>query len=155
MLDGLNSEKYVAVLQQLLDGLKLEENDNHEVQDIEESKRKYREAHLDVYEPFMQKQGYMLENYIVNYVFKNLFPYDYNTLFESYMMLVVHFSLIKLHIIGMAAKHQILTKEMVIECVQQLAKVIEHNPSYLQGVREGMELSGYTTMGHMFVLINN
>ena len=42
---------------------------------------------------------------------------------------------------------------MVIECVQQLAKVIEHNPSYLQGVREGMEISSYSTMGHMFVMI--
>ncbi len=42
---------------------------------------------------------------------------------------------------------------MSIECVQQLAKIVEHNPSYLQGVHEGMESLGYTTMGHMFIMI--
>ncbi|MFJ8517774.1 hypothetical protein [Lysinibacillus xylanilyticus] len=52
------------------------------------------------------------------------------------------------------AKQQQLTQEMFIECVQQLAKVIEHNPSYLVDVREGMVNLGYTTMGHMFVMIS-
>lgn len=155
MSDGVTSSKYVAILQQLLEGLALEEDDNKEVQDMEKSIAKYQEAHMNYYVPLMQKQGYMLENYIVNYVFKNLFPYDYDDLFESYMMLVIHFTIIKLHMIGMAAKQQRLTQEMVIECVQQIGKVIEHNPAYLQGVREGMEASSYRTMGHMFVMISN
>ncbi|MFJ3388332.1 flagellin lysine-N-methylase [Lysinibacillus sp. NPDC086135] len=152
---GVSSEKYLAILHQLLDGLLLEENENKEVQDMDRSIAKYQQSYLELYEPFMKKQGYMLENYVVNYIFKNLFPYDYNTMFESYMMLVIHFTLIKLHMIGMASKQQKLTQDMVIECIQQLAKVIEHNSSYLQGVREGMEDSGYTTMGHMFVMISN
>ncbi|MGE7927657.1 hypothetical protein [Lysinibacillus xylanilyticus] len=80
----------------------------------------------------------MFENYILNYVFKNQFLYDFQTLFRSHMMLVVNFMLIKLHLIGMAAKQQQLTQEMFIECVQQLAKMIEHNPSYLIDVREGI-----------------
>ncbi|UED80931.1 flagellin lysine-N-methylase [Lysinibacillus sp. CD3-6] len=149
-----SSEKYLTILYQLIEGLLLEEDENKEVQDMDQSIAKYNQSYLELYEPFMKKQGYMLENYIVNYVFKNLFPFDYNTMFESYMMLVIHFTLIKLHMIGMAAKQQKLTQEMVIECIQQLAKEIEHNSTYLQGVRKGMEDSGYTTMGHMFVMIS-
>ncbi len=151
---GIASEKYITVLQQLIEGLALEENDEKEVQDIENTITKYRESYTHIYEPFISNHEYMFENYIVNYVFKNLFPYDYQTLFESYMMLVVNFTLIKLHLIGMAAKQQQLTQEMFIECVQQLAKVIEHTPSYLQDVKEGMVELGYTTMGHMFVMIS-
>ena len=151
----MTSEKYVTILQQLLEGLALEEDEENNVADMEITIANYRESYTNIYEPFMKENEYTLENYIVNYVFKNLFPNDYNTLFESYMMLVVHFTLIKLHLIGIAAKQQKLTQEMLIECVQQLAKIIEHNPSYLQGVREGMVTAGYTTMGHMFVMISN
>ncbi|MGR7908456.1 flagellin lysine-N-methylase [Lysinibacillus capsici] len=150
-----SSDKYLAILYQLLDGLLLDEDDNKEVQDINQSIAKYNQSYLEFYEPFMKKQGYILENYVVNYIFKNLFPFDYNTMFESYMMLIIHFTLIKLHMIGMAAKQQKLTQDMVIECIQQLVKTIEHHSSYLQGVRKGMEDSGYNTMGHMFVMINN
>lgn len=152
---GVSSEKYLSILSQLLEGLLLDEDDNQEVQDMDKSIAKYNQSYLDYYEPFMEKQGYILENYIVNYIFKNLFPFNYNSMFESYMMLVIHFTLIKLHMIGMASNQQNLTQEMVIECIQQLAKAIEHNSSYLQGVRKGMEASGYTTMGHMFVMISN
>lgn len=155
MSGGGASEKYLAILHQLLEGLNLEEDDKQQLQDIENSISKYQEAYDNLYEPFMQKHGYMLENYVVNYIFKSLFPCDYKTLFESYMMLVIHFALIKLHLIGMSVKQQRLTTEMVIECVQQLAKMIEHNSSYLQGVRKGMENSGYNTMGHMFVMIKS
>lgn len=156
MSDVSASKKYLNILQQLLEGLGLEEDEDTKAQNrIEESISKYQTAYTNFYEPFMRKQEYMLENYIVNYVFKNLFPNDYNTLFESYIMLIIHFALIKLHLIGMSAKQQQLTQKMVIECVQQFAKVIEHNPLYLKGVREGIEQSGFNSMGHMFVMIKN
>ncbi|WP_107840320.1 flagellin lysine-N-methylase [Metasolibacillus meyeri] len=155
MSGGGVTEKYLKIFNQILEGLNLEEDEKRKVQDIEKSMLKYQEAYSNFYEPFIQKQEYMLENYIVNYIFKNLFPCDYSTFFESYRMLIVHFTLIKLHVIGISAKQQRLTEEMVIECIQQLVKVIEHHSAYLQGVREGMENSGYTTMGHMFVMIKN
>ncbi|WP_285397580.1 flagellin lysine-N-methylase [Lysinibacillus sp. fls2-241-R2A-57] len=156
MSDGSASKKYLTILQQLLEGLGLEEDkDNEGCGNMEEAISKYLTAYTNFYESFMQKQEYMIENYIVNYVFKNLFPYDYNTLFESYIMLVIHFALIKLHLIGMSAKQQQLTQEMVVECVQQFAKVIEHNPHYLKGVREGIDQSGFNSMGHMFVMIKS
>jgi len=147
------SEKYVAILQQLIEGLAFEEDEENEVVDIDTTIANYRDSYNNIYEPFMKEHEYMLENYLVNYVFKNLFPYDYQSLFESYMMLVVNFTLIKLHLVGIASKQKQLTQEMFIECVQQLAKVIEHNISYLKGVREGMENLGYTSMGHMFMMI--
>lgn len=151
--DGASGEKYQAILKQLLEGLALDE-DQGEI-DINVTLSKYKDTIVEYYEPFMIENDFMLENYIVNYVFKNLVPYDYNSLFESYMMLIIHFNLIKLHLVGMAANQQQLNQSMVVECVQQLAKTMEHNPVYLQGVRQGMEESGYISMAHMFVLIKS
>ncbi|WP_053585382.1 flagellin lysine-N-methylase [Lysinibacillus contaminans] len=115
--DGITSKKYGVILNQLVEGLELDED--KEEFEIEKTILKYRDSFESFYEPFIKKQQYMLENYIFNYVFKNLFPNDYNSLFESYMMLIIHFNLIKLHLIGMAAKQKHLNEEMVIECVQQ------------------------------------
>lgn len=151
--DGTSSEKYFAILNQLLDGLDLGEDKGDF--NIELTLSKYKNTLEKYYEPFMQKNEYIFENYIVNYVFKNLVPYDYNSLFESYTMLIVHYNLIKVHLVGMAANQKQLTEKMVVECVQQLAKTIEHNLSYLSNVREGMEESGYTTMAHMFILVKS
>ena len=138
----------------MLGGLALEDNDKN-MQDIENTILNYQKSYTDFYEPFMKKEEYMLKNYVVNYVFKNLFLYEYLTLFKSYMMLVIYFNLIKLYLIDIAAKEQKLTNEMVIECITQFAKVNKYNPDYLQCVREGMGILGYTTMGHMFVMISN
>lgn len=153
LTDGSLSEKYIAILKQILDGLNLDE-DKGEF-DIEVTLLNYKNSLEKHYEPFIRKNEFMLENYIVNYVFKNLVPYDYNSLFESYMMLVIHFNLIKVHLVGMAAHQHQLNPNMVVECVQQIAKTIEHHLTYLPSVRDGMEKSGYTTMAHMFVLIKS
>ena len=55
------------------------------------------------------------------------------------MVLVINVSLIKIHLIGMAAKQNQLTTDMFIECIQQLSKTIEHNSVYLSGVCDGMK----------------
>lgn len=151
----VTSPKYVDIITDVLEGLELEDKEIEENIDIEQTKAKYEEAYLQYYEPFFKNKEYILENYIVNYIFKNLFPYDYKTYFESYMMLVTHFTLIKLHIIGVAAKRKEVTEGGVLECIQQLAKVIEHDPLFLQGVRDEMERLELNTMGHMFVMIQS
>jgi len=150
--------KYTDILKQMVDGLGLEDlsqEQDKKQYNMQKVASNYYKALTNIYRPFIEKNEYMLENYAVNYIFKNLFPYEYDTLFESYAMLVVHFALIKLHLLGMSASQQQLTQEMVVECVQQLSKTIEHNPVYLKGVRDGMNRSGFNTMGHMFVMINS
>ncbi|WP_274309210.1 hypothetical protein [Solibacillus daqui] len=71
---GASSEKYIAILKQLLDGLNLDEAKNEF--DIDVTLSKYEESMVKYYEPFMKENEFMLENYIVNYVFKNLVPYE-------------------------------------------------------------------------------
>lgn len=149
----IRTKKYLDILNQLLEGLAL--GDSKGELDIDESIRLYKAVDEKIYRPFIIEHEYILENYIVNYIYKNLFPYDKGTLFESYMVLVINVSLMKIHLIGMAAKQNQLTTDMIIECIQQLSKVIEHNSSYLNGVCDGMKKSGYATLAHMCALIKN
>lgn len=104
----------------------------------------------------MSEKEYIIENYLVNYVFKNLFPYDHNSFFKSYMMMMIlHCNLIKIHLIGMAAFKNELNEQIAIECIQQFVKTLEHHVSYWDNVREAMEKAGYVSMAHMFILIKS
>ena len=104
----------------------------------------------------MAGREHILENYLVNYVFKNLFPFSgEKNLFENYIMMVVHYALIKMHLIGMAAFHQDLTDEVVIKLIYSFARVVEHSPQYLQHVLRLLKDNGYSTLAYMAILIKN
>lgn len=154
---GMGMQKYLDLLKELLKGLDLEDDDTVSTISAvtEKSILKYQNVHQNIYRPFMETHEYILENYVVNYIFKNLFPYDYETLFESYIMLILQVVLIKIHVLGLAANRNKLSPDMFVLCVQQLAKVIEHDPEYLSGVRDAVNQSGYNTMAHMFVVIKS
>lgn len=147
---GITSQRYIDCMNDMLNGLKLSDGI-----DIEVSLETYEENFTDYYLPFMQEHDYILENYAVNYVFKNLFPYNQSDVFESYVMLIVNLSMIKLHLIGMAGHHKGLTIDLVIKLVQSYSKTMEHNTSYLENVRNMLRESGYSTMAHMVVLIKS
>lgn len=150
---GVTSPKYLNILEDIIGSLALEEDAENNVKDFEKSKSVLVQSQTAYYEDFMKEHEYILENYCVNYIFKNLFPYDQENLFKSYMIFIVQFTLIKLHLIGLSAKHKGLTPESVLLCIQQISKVIEHDSNYLQGVLKGLEDADYNTMAHMFVLI--
>lgn len=151
ILLGVSSKRYIECFKEFLSGLQY--TNEASIDDISE---KYNEAYNDYYDSFMKKHEYILENYLVNYVFKNLFPFNrYNSVFDSYMMLVINYSLIKMHLIGMAAFHKGLTIDLTIKLIQSLAKTIEHNQTYLNEIADIMRENNYNTMAYMAVLIKN
>lgn len=81
---------------------------NVELQDVEVI-RQNKDAYETNYQPFSEKHDYILENYIVNYVFMNLFPFNKSTVTDSFAMLIINFSMIKLHLISMEKYHEGLT----------------------------------------------
>lgn len=123
---------------------------------VEEIGLRYHEAWQNYYEPYMREHEYIFENYLVNYVFKNLFPFTAEkTLFDSYMMLVLHYSLIKMHLIGIAGYRKGLNDEIFIKLVQSFAKTVEHNQRYLNEIADLMKQNGFNTMAYMSILIKN
>lgn len=150
LTSDVSSQRYLDCLNDMLKALNLNDESI-----IDESKELYEKHYDNYYSPFMKNHEYLLENYAVNFVFKNLFPFNQPSMFESYVMLILNISMIKLHLIGMAGQHKGLTIELVIKLIQSFAKTIEHNSNYLQDVRTILQESGYSTMAHMIVLIKS
>jgi len=151
VVKGVSSRTYLECFDQFLHGVQFTREAT-----VEEVAARYREAEETYYRPFMAGREYILENYLVNYVFKNLFPFSgEKNLFENYIMMVVHYALIKMHLIGMAAFHRGLTEEVVIKLIYSFSRTVEHNPPYLQHVLRLLKDNGYNTMAYMAILIKN
>jgi lysine-N-methylase len=123
----------------------------------EEVAQRYAAAYTQYYQPFMATREYILENYLVNYVFENLFPLGQERhIFDNYTMLVVHYALIKLLLIGMAGFHkENFGIEHVVKLIQSFSREVEHNVAYLKTVFDLLAASGYNTMPYMAILIKN
>lgn len=147
---GINNKRYIECLEEMLRGLAFDDEEN-----IENVIDNYLDSYQNYYKPFAEQHSYILENFMVNYIFKNLFPYDQKNFFESYIMLIVNFSLIKLHLIGMAKYNEGLSVESVVKLIQSFSKIVDHDLKYLKDVRDVLNEVGYTTMAHMAILLKS
>ncbi|GGD92199.1 flagellin lysine-N-methylase [Paenibacillus nasutitermitis] len=147
---GIRNNRYMECLQETLAGIQYTAEAT-----VEEITERYKIAFDDYYEPFMKEHEYILENYLVNHVFKNLFPLGQKTIFDDYVMMIVHYSMIKLHLIGMSGYHKGLSTELVIKLIQSFAKIVEHNKEFLRKVFKLLNVNEFTTMAYMAILIKN
>ena len=149
---GINSPRYLKCFKEFLQGVEYNKESTEE-----EVGERYIQAYEEYYRSYMEEKEYILENYLVNYVFRNLFPLGKKsrTVFTEYVMLVIHYALIKMHLIGMAAFHQGLRDELVLKLIQSFAKTVEHNTVYLHRIRKLLQKSKLTTMAYMAILIKN
>lgn len=153
------SEKFLAYVNKFIKGLGYSDGTSQETVSL-----RYAEVYATFYQPLMEKHEYILENYLVNYVFKNLFPFrpQKNTYFEQkgiyteYILLVVHYSLIKTLLIGIAGYYkEDFNSKHVITLIQTFAKAIEHNLPYLKQAVQFIEASNMNNTSGMTILIKN
>lgn len=152
VIQGVRSQRYIDCFGEFLNGIQYTKESV-----VEEISSRYQAAYNNYYHPFMKNNEYVLENYLVNYVYIHLFPLGSGKdVFEEYMMMIIHYAMIKMHLIGMAGYHKDnFSLDHVIKLIQSFAKTVEHNPSYLRGVRELLDRNGFNTMAYMAILIKN
>ncbi|MGF7035532.1 lysine-N-methylase [Paenibacillus mucilaginosus] len=144
------STRYLECSRAMMAGLGMEDGaEDHQVQES------YEKAYGTYYLPFIQEHGYMLENYLVNYVFKNCMPLDSTSLFESYARMIMHYSLIKIHMVGIAGHEQGLTSDSVIKLIQSISKTFEHSIEYFEKIMTLVKENGFMSMPYMSILIKN
>ena len=130
----------------------------------EDSFLRYQTAYTDYYRPFMEQHQALLENYLVNYVFKTLFPFgpqqsrllDPRSIYEELCLLVIHFSLIKTLLIGLSGYHrESFCRQHVVALIQSFAKTIEHHRPFLNQAIGFLTASNLNNTGGMTILIKN
>lgn len=147
----LISQRYMDCLREYLVGLRYTKGSS-----IEQLTERYRTVHDLYYLPYMREREYIYENYAVNYAFRRMFPLSgEDSAFGAYVVLVVHYAIIKLHLIGMSGYHQGLTDELVVKLIQSFSRVVEHNPQYIKKLYHILKENNYLTMPYMSILIKN
>ena len=152
VIEGINSDRFLECHEQFLRGLS-----NESDPDLTSLLENYRIAYSNYYAPFMEKHDYILENYLVNYVFRTLFPVSNGKdALQNYVTLVINYSIIKTYLIGMAGSlKEKFDTEHVLQLVQSFTKVIEHSKSYTNQVQEFLRKHGFDQLAHMAILLKN
>lgn len=147
---GVISLRYNECLKEMIEGLELKGNIEDQVK-ID----KYQKYYNEYYIPFLKEYGYILENYLVNYIFMKMMPLDKQMPFESYMQMLIHYMIIKLHLIGMSGQNKGITKESAVKLIQSICKVFGHNSAYFDELLQILKKNNYDTLAYMVILIKN
>ncbi|HWR45764.1 flagellin lysine-N-methylase [Sporomusa sp.] len=152
IFSGSVNEHYYECFAEFLEGIQYISGTK-----VEDIGKNYVEAHDKYYHPFMDAREYIMENYLVNDVFSNLFPFKGGIkVFDNYVIFVVNYSMIKMLLIGMAGLHkEKFNIDHVIKLIQSFAKVISHDENFLKGVIELLKDNNFNTMPYMAILLKS
>lgn len=150
LVQGITNQRYAECFVEFLQGIKHSPDISLDI-----SAENYRLAYENYYAPFAFKHEYIFENYLVNYVYNNLFPLSTGDILDEYTKLVFHYSLIKMLLIGIAGFHQGLSLELIVKLIQSFAKTIEHNPQYINETTDWFKRKGLNSMSYLSILIKN
>lgn len=117
-------KKYTA---DILKGFNIENEEN-----VSKNSEFYIKAFEGYNESSMSKYSYIFENYIVNFIYNNTFPFnEVMSFFDSYIMLLIRFSFIRFYLVGLYLNDSNESPEKLAEFIQVFSKTIEHHRSYL------------------------
>ncbi len=152
MFAGVNHKGFMDCFAEFSSGI------NHtEEAMVEKLIEGYDSAYTKYYQPFMEQHEHVLENYIVNSIFKNLFPFSgEKNIFDNYAMLIIHYAMIKMLLIGISGFHkENFAIDHVLKTIQSFTKVIEHENTYLTAVFKFIKDNDLNNMPYMAALIKN
>jgi lysine-N-methylase len=98
----------------------------------EEGMEAYRNAYRTYYEPFMLRNPHILENYLLNFIFKGLFPSQKN-IYKEYFTITLQFALLQMQLVGlMSSLQDAFSEKHIIKLVYTSSRTFEHAPSQLK-----------------------
>ena len=106
---------------------------------LESLTARYRQAHERFYAPFFERHPHILENYLVNSIFRCQFPFGREgmspgaspSLGREHALLTAQFALMKGLLIGVAGFHgEAFSTDHVVHTVQSASKHFEHHTEF-------------------------
>ncbi|WP_028608232.1 flagellin lysine-N-methylase [Paenibacillus harenae] len=149
---GGGNKRYAEFVGKTSKGLMLESGDAGIVLD------QYIKGLNKIYDPFMVKHEYILENYCVNYVFERLFLFEKRKgILQQYIQMVSILSLIKFQLIGigLVSEEGDLTPEKAVSFIQSFSRNSEHFGGFLQTLVENVEQTGLNSLALMIILLKS
>lgn len=123
---GDDNEKFKVYTAKLLKGLDIEDTEN--IADIAE---KYVKVFEDYTEKYIESNSHIFENYLVNFMYNNLFPFsESDYMFDGYIMLLMRYALMRFYLVGINLHTEHDSTEDIIKFIQVFAKALEHDRAY-------------------------
>lgn len=145
---NINNQKYLQSINFIVNNFRLNSKD------LDLMKESYKASLDEYYNPFMKKYEYIYENYLVSYMFKNLFPISNMSLLDTYVDLVVHFAIIKMNLIGICGYYkENMDIDKVIDLVQSFVLVVEHDNFMINKLHKYLSENNLSTVAHMVILM--
>jgi len=136
MLEKLNgfeecySDYFKLRINEVISGFRFNEHES-----LIENSELYLKAYDTCEKNIFKKYSYIFENYLVNHMFKEFFPFSENDIiFDGYIMMLVRFSYIRFYLVGQYIYNGQISKENIVRSIQSLSKEIEHNEKYLKNI---------------------
>ena len=115
---------------QAVEGFNIESSEQLEIESD-----KYIDAFVDYSREHIDKNDYIFENYLVNFMYNNLFPYsESDCMFEGYMMMLIRYSLLRFYLVGKYLYNKKESTDSIIKFIQVFSKAIEHDKSYIEEI---------------------
>lgn len=121
-------------------------------------------AEQNYHRPFFERHPYILENYLLNYIFQNLFPvgqegqmqFAPRSIFNEYVLMATQFAWINALLIGVAgSRKQAFSGQDVVHTVQSFSREVEHYPPVLNSIVEYMTEREMNTLQGMAIMLRN
>ena len=125
---------------------------------------RYGEAYERFYAPFFAGRPHILENLLINSVFRLLFPFGHRAgklhaepvMAREFALLASQFALLKGLLIGVAGFYgEAFSEEHVVYTVQAASKHFEHHPQFLEEAHGVLVSGGLDNVRGLTMLIRN
>jgi lysine-N-methylase len=116
--------------------------------------------HTSLFEAF----PFILENYLINYMFQNLFPYGRSgsadffsqTIFDEYLQMATQFAWINGLLIGIAGHYkEAFAMEHVVKAIQSFTRAVEHYPDVLKSINQYMIRRGLNSLHGVAIMLEH
>ena len=107
------------------------------------------------YEVFLKKHPFVLENYLVYCVASTLFPLNNTDLWDSFVQLIIRWTIINFCFMGLMSENTTEIKELeFLRCFAAFSRALDAlSPSPMKIVSENLKTEGKADIANMFKLI--
>ncbi len=125
-----DSELFRKCTEEVLKGFNIKSKEQ-----LEEESDKYIDLFADYSRDYIDTNEYIFENYIVNFIYNNLFPYsESDSIFEGYMMLLIRYSLMRFYLVGRYSYRGYESRDEIIRFIHIFSKAVEHDKNYIEEI---------------------
>ena len=149
VISKFSSVKLKENMLNISEGFNIGENN-----DFETFKEGYLNIKNEYYKPFIEKYEYFFENYLVNYVFKNMLMYSKKNILKDYAEMIMYYSMIKFAIIGVCGNFkEEMDESNLVLTISTFSRGVEHNKNNVEKLKEFIKEFKLDNLSNLLPLI--